>query len=102
MGAGSIRLEGKDLAQSDIQYTHGEEKKLDKFFISRERWQEHAADRAGWRDTLRCGLAPPEFGPRPPSPQPPSPRNARNKPTRAAAVAAAADFNVTNHFYTNA
>ena len=70
---------------------------LDNFCISRERWHEHATDRAGWRKTLRCGLAPAEFQQRPLSPQPLSPRIARTKPKRAAT--AAADYTATNHFY---
>ena len=44
-----------------MTYGRSLRKALDKFFISRERWHEHAANRTAWRETLRCGLAPPEF-----------------------------------------
>ena len=48
-------------------------KALEKFNIDVARWPELAANRAAWRETLRTGLAPPEFRPPPPPPPPPPP-----------------------------
>ena len=56
-------------------------KQLAKFGIDPSRWHLLAADRARWRETLRTGLAPPDFRPTL------SPRISRTKPARGCAAA---------------
>ena len=73
-------------------------KSLDKFGIDTDRWHELAANRTARRETLRTGLAPVEFRPRPPSASPPPPPPvplAKSKPTRVCAQATNAAIDAT-------
>ena len=51
-----------------MTYGRSVRKALDLFGIDERRWHELAANRPAWRETLRTGIAPPAFRPRPPSP----------------------------------
>ena len=72
-----------------MTYGRSIERALDAFHIDRRDWPRLAADRATWRETLRCGH-PPGW-----QPSPPTPPLALRRPTRRAAIVTNCNLDAT-------